>query len=139
MRIELTIQELRIRLNMLRAPVTRPNTTMTMPIGKVKIVNQGNTPQALELSLSASSTKIDATRAMIMGKNPKTKPPSTINEPSIRRTGGEGCGRGGGKSSEVLVALSLLRHLNNQINPITMPSGIETSPMMCKINLSLAV
>jgi hypothetical protein len=105
----------------------------------VKNVNQGITPHALELSLSASSTKIDATRAMIMGKNPKTKPPNTINDPRILRTGWEGCGRGGGKPSETLVALSLLRHLNNQINPITMPSGKETSPMMCRINLNLAV
>lgn len=77
--MHLKLENYRFRVPVLRAPVVSPTMTMTTPIGKVKIVYKGNEPK-LVLSLSASSTKIDATRLKSKGENPKITPPSTSGD-----------------------------------------------------------
>ena len=59
----------------------------------------------LEPSLSASSMKIDATRGMIKGKNPKIKPLRTINDPRFRRgvRDVDGGAVGGGKLEDEFI------------------------------------
>ena len=96
MRIELTTYALRVvdssrvivcvtiyrfRLATFQTPVARPTNTMTPPMGKVKIMNQGKVPKVLVPSFIASSIKIDATRVMSSGRNANISPPRTINDP----------------------------------------------------------
>jgi hypothetical protein len=63
----------------------RPINTATAPIGAVIKVNQGNTPKELDPSFIASSTNIDAIRAIDRGRMAKIMPPRATYNPRTFR------------------------------------------------------